>query len=71
MHFDIMTRADSWENIAALARDVEGAGASGILFTEASQVPWMTSQHRHLRRFSAQPDGIGADCLGAGGQYQG
>jgi probable F420-dependent oxidoreductase len=41
MHFDIMTRADSWENIAALARDVEGAGASGILFTEASQVPWM------------------------------
>ena len=41
MHFDIMTRADSWENIATLARDVEDAGASGILFTEASQVPWM------------------------------
>ena len=41
MHFDIMTRADSWENIATLARDVESAGASGILFTEASQVPWM------------------------------
>lgn len=36
-----MTRADSWENIATLARDVEGAGVSGILFTEASQVPWM------------------------------
>jgi probable F420-dependent oxidoreductase len=41
MEFDIMTRADSWENIATLARNVEDVGASGILFTEASQVPWM------------------------------
>lgn len=41
MEFDIMTRADSWENIASLARDVEGAGVSGMLFTEGSQVPWM------------------------------
>jgi alkanesulfonate monooxygenase SsuD/methylene tetrahydromethanopterin reductase-like flavin-dependent oxidoreductase (luciferase family) len=41
MEFDIMTRADSWENIASLARDTEEAGASGLLFTEASQVPWM------------------------------
>jgi hypothetical protein len=30
MEFDIMTRADSWENIATLARDAEDAGASGL-----------------------------------------
>ena len=41
MHFDVMTRADSWENIAAFARDVERVGMSGILFTEGGQVPWM------------------------------
>ena len=36
-----MTRADSWENITRFARDIEQAGISGILFTEAAQVPWM------------------------------
>ena len=34
-------RGDSWDNIGALARDMEGIGASGLLFTEAGQVPWM------------------------------
>ncbi len=41
MHFDVMTRADTWENVAKLARDAEAAGMSGLLFTEGAQVPWM------------------------------
>ncbi len=41
MHFDVMTRADTWENVAKLARDAEAAGMSGMLFTEGAQVPWM------------------------------
>ena len=41
MEFDVKTVADSWDNIGALARDMEGIGASGLLFTEAGQVPWM------------------------------
>ena len=41
MHFDVMTRADSWQNVATFARDVERVGISGLLFTEAGQVPWM------------------------------
>lgn len=41
MEIDVMTRADTWENIAGFARDVESAGFSGMLFTEAGQVPWM------------------------------
>ena len=42
MKFDVMTRADTWENTANLARDIEGVGISGILHTESTQVPWMT-----------------------------
>jgi len=41
MEFDVMTRATTWDNVAALARRVEAAGFSGMLFTEGSQVPWM------------------------------
>lgn len=41
MEFDVMTRADTWENVARLARDVESVGISGLLFTEGAQVPWM------------------------------
>ena len=41
MEFDVMVRADSWENIARLARDLESVGVSGMLFTETGQVPWM------------------------------
>ena len=26
MHFDVMTRADSWQNVATFARDVERVG---------------------------------------------
>ncbi len=36
-----MTGAARWEDAAELARTVEGAGFSGILYTETSQVPWM------------------------------
>ena len=36
-----MTRATTWDNVASLARRVETAGFSGMLFTEGHQVPWM------------------------------
>jgi probable F420-dependent oxidoreductase len=41
MKFDVKTVADSWENVVSFARDMEGAGVSGLLFTESGQVPWM------------------------------
>jgi probable F420-dependent oxidoreductase len=41
MEFDVMTRATTWDNVATLARRVEAAGFSGMLFTEGHQVPWM------------------------------
>ena len=41
MEFDVMTRATTWHNVADLARRVEAAGFSGMLFTEGHQVPWM------------------------------
>lgn len=41
MQFDLMTGANTWEATAALARDVEAAGFSGMVFTESGQVPWM------------------------------
>ena len=42
MRFDLMTGAGTWEAAAKLARDVEGAGFSGMLFTETTQTPWMS-----------------------------
>jgi len=36
-----MAGAATWADTAALARDVEAAGFSGMVFTEASQTPWM------------------------------
>ncbi len=41
MEFDVMTRATTWDSMADLARRVEAAGFSGMLFTEGAQVPWM------------------------------
>jgi len=41
MHIDFMTGAARWDDAADLARRLEGAGFSGLLFTETSQVPWM------------------------------
>ena len=41
MEFDVMTRATTWDQAAALARRAEAAGFSGMLFTEGHQVPWM------------------------------
>ena len=34
-----MTGASSWEDAADLARKLEGAGFSGMLYTETTQVP--------------------------------
>ena len=41
MDIDIMTGAARWSDAADLARTVQDAGFSGMLFTETSQVPWM------------------------------
>jgi probable F420-dependent oxidoreductase len=42
MRFDLTTGTSTWEATARLARDVEGVGFSGMLFTETSQTPWMS-----------------------------
>src|SRR5256885_14948263 len=42
MRMDLMAGAATWKQTAALARDIEGAGFSGMLFTEATQTPWMS-----------------------------
>lgn len=44
MHFDLMTGGLSWSESAELARQLESAGFSGMLFTEAGSVPWMMIQ---------------------------
>lgn len=36
-----MTGSSSWEEAADLGGSLQGAGFSGMLFTETSQVPWM------------------------------
>lgn len=41
MDIDVMTGAASWSDTAELARRVEAAGFSGLVFTETSQVPFM------------------------------
>ena len=42
MRFDLMISGRSWEQTARMARDVEAAGFSGMVFTEQSQTPWMS-----------------------------
>jgi probable F420-dependent oxidoreductase len=42
MRIDLMTGARTWDETARLARSVEGAGFSGMLFTEQTQTPWMS-----------------------------
>lgn len=41
MKFDLMAGSSTWAATGSLARDLEQAGFSGMLFTEAGQVPWM------------------------------
>ena len=41
MELDLMTGAASWAETAELARAVEAAGFSGMLYTETSQTPYM------------------------------
>lgn len=41
MDIDLMTGGSTWDEAADLARKLEGAGFSGMLYTETSQVPWM------------------------------
>ena len=42
MHFDVMVGPTSWSAAAELARRVEQAGFSGMVFTETGQTPWMS-----------------------------
>ena len=44
MDFDLMTGGLTWKESAELATDLESAGFSGMLFTEAGNVPWMMIQ---------------------------
>ena len=41
MHFDVMVGPTSWKAAGSLARSVEEAGFSGMVFTETGQTPWM------------------------------
>jgi probable F420-dependent oxidoreductase len=41
MEFDLMTGSSKWAAAADLAKKLQGAGFSGMLYTETSQVPWM------------------------------
>jgi probable F420-dependent oxidoreductase len=42
MDVDVMVGPTSWARAAELARSVEGAGFSGMVFTETGQTPWMS-----------------------------
>ena len=41
MDFDMMVGGMTWARAAELARSLEGAGFSGMLFTETGTTPWM------------------------------
>ena len=41
MQFDLMVGGMSWHQSATMASELESHGFSGMLFTEAGQVPWM------------------------------
>lgn len=41
MHIDLMTGGGTWQHAGELARTAESAGLSGMVFTEAGNVPWM------------------------------
>jgi len=41
MKFDLMAGSSTWSRTSSLAARLEDAGFSGMLFTEAGQVPWM------------------------------
>jgi probable F420-dependent oxidoreductase len=42
MHFDVMVGPCGWAEAAELARNIEAAGFSGMVFTETGQTPWMS-----------------------------
>jgi len=41
VELDLMTGGMTWKKSAEVARDLESAGFSGMLFTESGTVPWM------------------------------
>jgi len=41
VEIDLMTGSSTWAESAELARALQGAGFSGMLYTETTQVPWM------------------------------
>jgi probable F420-dependent oxidoreductase len=42
MEFDVMVGPTRWDEAADLARRIESAGFSGMVFTETGQTPWMS-----------------------------
>ncbi len=41
MDFDLMVGGNTWAKTAELAKNIESAGFTGMLFTEAGSVPWI------------------------------
>ncbi|MET0145353.1 MAG: TIGR03617 family F420-dependent LLM class oxidoreductase [Ilumatobacteraceae bacterium] len=48
MHVDVMTGPGSWNGVQRLARDVEGAGFSGMVLTEGNYTPWLSVAAAHM-----------------------
>lgn len=42
MRFDLMAGSATWKQTAEMAKQIAGAGFSGMLFTETTQTPWMS-----------------------------
>ena len=42
MKIDLMVGSSRWADTATLAREVEAAGLSGMVFTETGQTPWLS-----------------------------
>ena len=78
MDLDVMTEPASWEAVQQLARDVEAAQFAGLVLIEMRQPPWLSVVAAHQAAptlqlstgiavaFPREPDGDGADRVGAG-----
>ncbi len=42
MQIDVMVGPTPWDEVATLAPDLEGAGFTGMTFTDTTQTPWMS-----------------------------
>ena len=47
MQFDVMTEPAAWADVQHLAKQIEKAGFSGVVFTEMRQPPWLSIAAAH------------------------